>query len=110
MRFHFSEPFIKVAGPELEFTISSPVSLRVLIGQFPPDIIKMIPVLRTAKPFDKLRANGCGSGIEGHHDDSVTDVELWAHVMFFNKVRLLRLDDMIDNDETIKVLLPATGG
>jgi hypothetical protein len=30
--------------------------------------------------------------------------------MFFNKVRLLRLDDMIDNDETIKVLLPATGG
>ena len=87
MRFHFSEPFIKVAGQELEFTISSPVSLRVLIGQFPPDIIKMI-----------------------HHDDSVTDVELWAHVMFFNKVRLLRLDDMIDNDETIKVLLPATGG
>jgi len=30
--------------------------------------------------------------------------------MFFNKARLLRLDDMIDNDETIKVLLPATGG
>jgi hypothetical protein len=87
MRFLFSDPFIKVAGDELEFSISSPVSLRALIGRFPPDLIKMI-----------------------HHENSVSDVELWAHVMFFNKTRLLRLDDMIDNDETVKVLLPATGG
>jgi hypothetical protein len=87
MRFVFSDPFIKVAGKELEFSISSPVSLRVLIGRLPPDLIKMI-----------------------HHDPSVSDVELWAHVMFFNKARLLSLDDMIDNNETIKVLLPATGG
>ena len=87
MRFLFSDPFIKVAGKELDFSISSPVSLRALIGRFPPDLIKMI-----------------------HHDPSVSDVELWAHVMFFNKERLLKLDDMIDNDETIKVLLPATGG
>jgi hypothetical protein len=87
MRFLFSDPFIKVAGKELEFSISSPISLRELIGRFPPHLIKMI-----------------------HNDPSVSDVELWAHVMFFNKARLLRLDDMIDNDETIKVLLPATGG
>jgi hypothetical protein len=87
MRFLFSDPFTKVAGKELEFTISSPVSLRALIDRFPPDLIRMI-----------------------HHENTVSDVELWAHVMFFNKVRLLRLDDMIDNDETIKVLLPATGG
>jgi len=87
MKFLFSDPFIKVAGKELDFSISSPVSLRMLIGRFPPDLIKMI-----------------------HHENSVTDVELWAHVMFFNKARLLRLDDMIDNNETIKVLLPATGG
>jgi hypothetical protein len=87
MRFLFSDPFIKVAGKELEFSISSPVSLRELIGRFPPHLIKMI-----------------------HHDPSVSDVELWAHVMFFNKARLLRLDDMIDNNETIKVLLPAMGG
>jgi hypothetical protein len=87
MRFLFSDPFIKVAGKQLDFSISGPVALRTLIGRFPPDLIKMI-----------------------HHDPSVSDVELWAHVMFFNKARLLRLDDMIDNDETIKVLLPATGG
>lgn len=87
MRFLFSDPFTKVAGKELEFTISGPVCLRTLIGRFPPDLIKMI-----------------------HHDHSVSDVELWAHVMFFSKARLLKLDDMIDNDETIKVLLPATGG
>ena len=87
MRFLFSDPFIKVAGKELDFSISSPVALRTLIGRFPADLIEMI-----------------------HHDPSVSDVELWAHVMFFNKTRLLRLDDMIDNDETIKVLLPATGG
>ena len=87
MRFLFSDPFIKVAGKELEFPISSPVSLRTLIGRFPPDLIKMI-----------------------HHENSVSDVDLWAHVMFFNKTRLLRLDDMIDNVETVKVLLPATGG
>lgn len=87
MRFLFSDPFTKVAGKELEFTISGPVCLRTLIGRFPPDLIKMI-----------------------HHDRSVSDVELWAHVMFFSKARLLKLGDMIDNDETIKVLLPATGG
>ncbi len=87
MRFLFSDPFIKVAGKELDFSISSPVALRTLIGRFPPDLIKMI-----------------------HHDPSVSDVELWAHIMFFNKARLLKLDDMIDNDETIRVLLPATGG
>jgi hypothetical protein len=87
MRFLFSDPFIKVAGKELDFPISGPVALRALIGRFPPDLIEMI-----------------------HHDPSGSDVELWAHVMFFNKERLLRLDDMIDNDETIKVLLPATGG
>lgn len=87
MRFLFSDPFTKVAGKELEFSISGPVRLRTLIGRFPPDLIKMI-----------------------HHDHSVSDVELRAHVMFFSKTRLLKLDDMIDNDETIKVLLPATGG
>jgi hypothetical protein len=87
MRFLFSDPFRKVAGNELEIALSSPASLRALIGRFPPDLIAMIP-----------------------HGDAVTDVELWAHVMFFNKVRLLRLDDMIDNNEEVKVLLPATGG
>ena len=87
MRFLFSDPFIKVAGKELELSISSPVSLRALIDRLPPDLIKMI-----------------------HHENSVSDVELWAHVMFFNETRLLSLDDMIDNTETIKVLLPATGG
>jgi hypothetical protein len=87
MRFLFSDPFIKVAGEELEFSISSPLSLRALISRFPPDLIKMI-----------------------HHENSVSDVELWAHVMFFNKTQLLRLDDMIDKDETIRVMLPAAGG
>jgi hypothetical protein len=87
MRFLFSDPFIRVAGRELEFSISSPAPLRALIGRFPPALVKMI-----------------------HHDQAVSDVELCAHVMFFNEVRLLRLDDMIGNEETIKVLLPATGG
>lgn len=87
MRFLFSDPFIKVAGKELDFPISHPVALRTLIDRLPSDLIEMI-----------------------HHDPSISDVELWAHVMFFNKTRLLGLDDMIDNDETIKVMLPATGG
>lgn len=87
MRFIFSDPFTKVAGKELEFPISTPVSLRSLIGRFPPDLARMI-----------------------HHEHAVSDVELWAHVMFFDKVRLLRLDDLIGIDETIRVMLPATGG
>ena len=87
MRFLFSDPFRKVAGKELEIVLPRPISLRALIGRFPPDLIAMIP-----------------------HGDGITDVELWAHVMFFNKARLLKLDDMIDNDEEIRVLLPATGG
>ena len=87
MRFLFSDPFRKVAGKELEIVLSSPVSLRALIGHFSPALLGMI-----------------------HHEDSISDVELWAHVMFFNKTRLLRLDDMIGDNEVIKVLLPATGG
>jgi len=87
MRFLFSDPFRKVAGKELEIVLPRPISLRALIGRFPPDLIVMIP-----------------------HGDGITDVELWAHVMFFNKVRLLKLDDMIDDNEEVKVLLPATGG
>ena len=42
MRFLFSDPFIKVAGKELDFSISSPVSLRTLIGRLPPNLIEMI--------------------------------------------------------------------
>ena len=87
MRFIFSDPFIKAVGKELEFSISSPVPLQILIDQFPLDLIKMF-----------------------NYDHSVPDVELWAHVMFFNEERLLRLCDMIDNDEIIKVMLAATGG
>jgi hypothetical protein len=87
MRFLFSDPYRRVAGPELEFPLSIPVSLRALIGRFPPDLIEMI-----------------------HYGDSGSDVELAAHVMFFNRVRLLRLDDMISDDDVVKVLLPATGG
>ncbi|MHB8770269.1 MAG: hypothetical protein ACYC7J_04670 [Syntrophales bacterium] len=87
MRFLFSDPFRKVAGNEREIALAEPVSLRTLINRFPPDLITMIP-----------------------HGDQVTDVELWAQVMFFNRVRLLKLDDMIDDDEEVKVLLPATGG
>lgn len=87
MRFLFSDPFRKVAGDELEIALTEPVPLRTVIGRFPPDLIAMIP-----------------------HGDAVTDVELWAHVMFFNKSRLLRLDDTITDDEEVKVLLPATGG
>jgi hypothetical protein len=87
MRFLFSDPYRRVAGAELEFALPIPVSLRALIGRFPADLIAMI-----------------------HYEDSDSDVELAAHVMFFNKVRLLRLDDMIDNDDVVKVLLPATGG
>ena len=87
MRFLFSDPFRKVAGKELEFALPHPVSLREVIGRFPADLIAMIP-----------------------HGGGLTDVELWAHVMFFNRERLLKLDDMIDDNEEVKVLLPATGG
>ncbi len=87
MRFLFSDPYRRVAGAELEFPLSLPVSLRVLISRFPPDLIAMI-----------------------HYEDSVSDVELAAHAMFFNKHRLLRLDDTIGTDDVVKVLLPATGG
>ena len=76
MRFLFSDPFRKVAGKELAIALANPVSLRELIGRFPPALIAMIP-----------------------HGDGVTDVELWSHVMFFNRERLLRLDDMIDDNE-----------
>ncbi len=87
MRFLFSDPYRRVVGAELEFPLSLPVTLRVLIGRFPSPLAEMI-----------------------HYKDSDSDVELAAHVMFFNEVRLLRLDDMVSEDDVVKVLLPATGG
>lgn len=87
MRFLFSDPFSNVVGKELEFSISSPVSLRSLIEKFPDNLIKMI-----------------------HHDPSISDVDHWAHVWFINEAHLLRLDDIIDDDTTIQVMLPAIGG
>lgn len=87
MRFLLSNPFTKVAGKELELPLSHPVSLRELIGRLPSELVKMI-----------------------HHGDSISDVELCAHVMFFNKVRLLRLDDFINDADIVRVMLPPSGG
>lgn len=87
MRFLFSDPFARVAGKELEINLSHPVSLRDLVGRLPPELVRTI-----------------------HHEDSISDVELCAHVMFFNKVRLLRLDDFINDDDIVSVMLPPSGG
>ena len=87
MQFIFYDPFKKVVGKELELSISSPVSLRTLIERLPDNLLKMI-----------------------RHDPSISDIDLWAHVWFFTGKKLLRLDEIIDNDATIHVFLPAWGG
>ncbi len=38
------------------------------------------------------------------------DAELGAHVNFVCRGRLLRLDDRIEQDDTVYVMLPVTGG
>jgi hypothetical protein len=41
MKFLFSEPFTRVAGKGLEFSLAHPVLLRELIGRLPSDLVKM---------------------------------------------------------------------
>jgi len=37
-------------------------------------------------------------------------VELYAHIAFIRKGRVLQLDEAITDEEVLDVLLPATGG
>ena len=87
MRFLFFEPFCKIAGREITIRIDRPVALGALIGRLPPGVLEMIP-----------------------HGETVSDVALRAHVMFFADGRLLKLKDAINVEDDIKVMLPAMGG
>jgi hypothetical protein len=85
IRFH--GPFESLAEKEACFELPHPVSVRELIGLIG---LRYAPMRRYA-------------GIE-------TDADLSAHLVFFRDGKLLRLSDLVRDEEVIQILLPSTGG
>ena len=87
MLIRFSGPFENLAGREIHLTLPEPVTLRTLI--------------------DRLSGRCEGFRV---YAQKQTDVELYAHIAFIRKGRVLQLDEAVTDEEVLDVLLPATGG
>jgi len=87
MRIRFHGPFERLAGREVQMDVEGSVTLRQLLGYLADRFAGF--ALYTAK---------------------TTDEDLSAHVMFVRKGKHLKLGDTIENDDTLNVYLPVTGG
>ena len=87
MIFQFSEPFRAKFGNTFQIDLKNPISLRKLIKQLPADFLETADTAVQAK------------------DDLVL-----AQIHFFREGRSIRLDDLINERDTILVMLPAFGG
>ena len=87
MRTRFHGPYRELCGQELSLTLKNAVALRTLIGM----------LSATCSELDRLLSEG---------DDAYVS----AHAMFVRKGRVLRLHDMIEDEDAIEVFVPATGG
>ncbi|BEQ14550.1 MoaD/ThiS family protein [Desulfoferula mesophila] len=88
MRVELSQAFEKAAGvPCLDISLPGPVSLRELLEL----------LARERAFFAKYLS---------YQDDAL----LGAHLSVFCAGRLLKLDDAVDDGDTVKLFLPVTGG
>ena len=88
MRFTFLGPLRRIAGtPSLALALDRPRPLRDLVGPL-------------SKTLGSLLPYGFGS----------TDVQILANLSFFRDNRAVGLDEQIETDDTVQVVLPATGG
>jgi hypothetical protein len=87
MILFFLGPFEKLAGPKLSLELDSRLTLRELI-------------MFLAKRFPDFKA----------YSEMDSDHELSAHISFLSKGKILRLNDTVQNDDTLHILLPVTGG
>jgi molybdopterin converting factor small subunit len=87
MKIRFHGPFESLAGKEARIELTNPIAVRELIAL--------------------LAARYKGMA---HYEEIKTDADLSAHLVFLGAGIPLKLSDIIRDDDTIEVLLPATGG
>ena len=87
MIFRLSEPFRAKFGKAVQIGLGQPVSLRKLSEQLPADFLKI--------------ANTTGRA----NDDLVL-----SQIHFFKEGKSVRLDDLVNERDTILVMLPVVGG
>ena len=87
MVIRFFGPFARLAAKESHLKLEDPITLRELIE-------------RLSSRFNGFEA----------YAGAADDTELSAYVIFIRKGRHLKLADRIADEDTIEVVLPATGG
>lgn len=87
MRIHFLGPFAGLAGGQMEWDLPAPLTLRELIAQ--------------------LATRHTGFARYAALD---SDADLSAHICFLREGRALKLADRLQDEDTLQVLLPVTGG
>ena len=68
-------------------SIDTPVPLKDLLDELKKDLDALIP-----------------------YGSETTDAQLLSNLAFYRANRMLRINDLIEKDDQISVLLPATGG
>lgn len=88
MRVELSQAFEKIAGAScLSISLPGPVAMR--------EVLRLLA--REREFFSKYLS---------YQDDAL----LSAHLSVFCAGRLLKLDDTVDDGDTVKLFLPVTGG
>ncbi len=87
MRFEFFGILKQMAGSPLQVAQEEPVQLRDLLGPLSTRLEEFVPY-------------GC----------ETTEAQLLSNLSFIRDGMMLRMEDRIDNDDSILVILPATGG
>ena len=87
MLIRFFGPFANLAQKESRMKLEDPVTLRELI--------------------DRLSSRFSGFETYARAKD---DTELSAYIIFIRNGRYLKLTDRVTDEDTVEVVLPATGG
>lgn len=88
MRVELSQAFEKMAGRTcMEISLKGPIAMR--------EVLKLLA--RENQAFSKYLL---------YQDDSL----LGAHLSVFSSGKFLKLDDPVDDGDTLKLFLPVTGG
>lgn len=87
MRFEFLGILKQIAGSPLQVVQEEPLRLHDLLGPLSTRLGGFVPY-------------GC----------ETTEAQLLSNLSFIRDGKMLRMEDRIDKDDTILVILPATGG
>jgi ThiS family len=87
MLLRFVGPFEKMTDKEISIALKKPVALA--------ELIKLL-----SERYEGFRP----------YAEKIGDVDLSTHMAFIRQGRILKVADMLRDDDLLEVVLPATGG